>query len=279
FGEVWKCEAPGGLFKAIKFVRSNLNALDVERLQAEQEWKALQLVKTIRHPFLLGMDRLEVASGELIIVMEPAGSRLAAGIRDRRDAGLPGLPRAELLSYLREAAEALDVINFRHRLQHLDVKPANLFLVDHHVKVGDFGLLNRLCDGSDPGADGALGGLTPLYCAPETLAGKVSRFSDQYSLAVVYQELLTGQLPFTGRNTRELLVRRVKGTPALSPLPEADRPVLARALARAPNERYASCTEFVRALAPELMPANSSPFLDGLLTDGTLARPRARAGP
>src|SRR5437879_13657756 len=78
FGEVWKCEAPGGVFKAIKFLHGNLQSLDVERLQAEQEWKALQLVKTIRHPFLLGLDRLEVVKGELVIVMELADSSLAA---------------------------------------------------------------------------------------------------------------------------------------------------------------------------------------------------------
>src|SRR5689334_8510817 len=149
FGEVWKCEAPGGLFKAIKFVRGNLEAADVEGLQVEQEWKALQLVKTIRHPFLLGIDRLEVVDGELLVVMELADGNLADAFAQAREAGLPGIPRSELLAYLREAAEALDVINIQHHLQHVDVKPANLFLVNRHVKVGDFGLLSRLCDSTD----------------------------------------------------------------------------------------------------------------------------------
>jgi serine/threonine protein kinase len=273
FGEVWKCEAPGGVFKAIKFLHGNLNSLDVARLQAEKEWKALQLVKAVRHPFLLGLDRLEVVGGELVVVMELADRSLAARFRECREAGQPGIPRAELLAYLREAAEALDVINLQHHLQHLDVKPANLFLVNHHVKVGDFGLLNCLGDGADP----ALGGLTPLYCAPETLTGKVSGQSDQYSLAVVYQELLTGRLPYAGRNARELMLRRATGDPDLTPLPPAERAVVGRALARDPDQRYPSCTEFVRALAPELMPANSSPFLDVLISDGA-ARSGARGG-
>src|SRR5438067_1267215 len=125
FGEVWKCEAPGGLFKAIKFVRGNLDAVDIESLPVEQEWKALQLVKRIRHPFLLGIDRLELAEGELLVVMELADRNLADALMKARKAGLPGIPRSELLAYLREAAEALDVINLQHHLQHLDVKPGN----------------------------------------------------------------------------------------------------------------------------------------------------------
>src|SRR3954447_9034462 len=76
FGEVWKCEAPGGLFKAIKFVYGNLNGLEVHRAQATEELKAIERVKAIRHPFLLSMDRVEVIEGELIIVTELADKSL-----------------------------------------------------------------------------------------------------------------------------------------------------------------------------------------------------------
>src|SRR5438477_12564857 len=76
FGEVWKCEAPGGLLKAIKFVYGNLYALDSEAARAEQELKALERVKNIRHPFLLTMERVEEIDGELVIVMELADKDL-----------------------------------------------------------------------------------------------------------------------------------------------------------------------------------------------------------
>src|SRR5438445_1891561 len=76
FGEVWKCEAPGGIFKAIKFVFGNLNSLDVEGARAEQELQALERVKEIRHPFVLSLDRIEVVEGELVIVMELADKSL-----------------------------------------------------------------------------------------------------------------------------------------------------------------------------------------------------------
>src|SRR5438105_14567205 len=72
FGEVWKCEAPGGLFKAIKFVFGNLNSLDVDGARAEQERSALERVKEVRHPFVLSTERIENLDGELVIVMELA---------------------------------------------------------------------------------------------------------------------------------------------------------------------------------------------------------------
>src|ERR1700720_4670574 len=76
FGEVWKCEAPGGLFKAIKFVYGNLNGLDVDSARAEEERRAVERIKTIRHPFLLSMDRVENIGGELVIVTELANRNL-----------------------------------------------------------------------------------------------------------------------------------------------------------------------------------------------------------
>src|SRR3954465_10886390 len=70
FGEVWKCEAPGGLCKAIKFVYGNLDGLEADSAQAEEELRAIERVKAIRHPFLLSKDRVESISGELVIVTE-----------------------------------------------------------------------------------------------------------------------------------------------------------------------------------------------------------------
>src|SRR5205807_1097193 len=64
FGEVWKCEAPGGLLKAIKFVQGSRSALDAGCGPAEEELQAIQHVKAIRHPFLLSMERVECIDGE-----------------------------------------------------------------------------------------------------------------------------------------------------------------------------------------------------------------------
>src|SRR5690242_21598876 len=72
FGEVWKCEAPGGLFKAIKFVYGAPDGLDATGVPAEEELRAIQRIKDIRHPFILSLDRVEVIDGDLVIVMELA---------------------------------------------------------------------------------------------------------------------------------------------------------------------------------------------------------------
>lgn len=249
FGEVWKCEAPGGICKAIKFVYGDMNGLEADRLQAEAELRAIERVKAIRHPFLLSMDRVECVDGELMVVSELADKNLHDVLTAYRQAGEAGIPRRELLDYLREAAEVLDLMNVDHGLQHLDIKPQNLFVVGNHVKVADFGLVKRQRGGRTRHSSVVpVGAVTPLYASPELLAGRISAHCDQYSLAIVYQELLTGELAFTGKNARQLLLQHSKAAPNLQPLPPGDRPIVARALAKTPEKRFASCTAFVRAL-------------------------------
>jgi serine/threonine protein kinase len=242
FGEVWKCEAPGGLVKAIKFVPGEVPG-------AADELRALQQIRSIRHPFLLSIERIEVSDGNLIIVMELADRNLEDVQRAHRAEGRAGIPRLELLGYLREAAEVLDLMNQQHQLQHLDVKPSNLFVVAGHVKVADFGLVNSVAElnGNTPAAL-QLGTITPLYAAPESFVGKVSPASDQYSLAVTYVELLTGRPPFAGKNFRQLALQHLQGVPDLSALPPDDRGAVARALAKEPRDRFPSCGAFVEAL-------------------------------
>jgi serine/threonine protein kinase len=251
FGEVWKCEAPGGLHKAIKFVGPDPNKSDHTAGSAlRQEYEAFQHIKTIRHPFILQLERVELLAGELVMVMELADAQLQDRFAECSARGFAGIPRAELLGYFADAAEALDVIGAKHGLQHLDVKPANLFLIGGHVKVGDYGLVARLEVGG-PSASGQQmmnRGLTPRYVAPEVLRGRVDTRSDQYSLALVYQELLTGTYPYPGRTTPQLMFQHVTGTPDLSGLPDADRGAVARALSKDPADRFPSCLAFVQAL-------------------------------
>jgi hypothetical protein len=252
FGEVWKCEAPGGLFKAIKFVYGNLNSLDVDGVRAEQELHALQRIKEVRHPFVLSLDRIEVVEGELVIVMELADKSLHDLYLECQTAGLIGIPRDDLLRYIRDAAEALDHMNEKHNLQHLDIKPRNLFLISDRVKVADFGLVKHL---ERQTGSGLLGGVTPLYAPPETFNGKISERSDQYSLAIVYQELLTGQRPYSGKNVRQLAQQHMQEEPELRALPEAERAVVARSLSKDPAKRFPTCLAFVRALYNARNPA------------------------
>jgi hypothetical protein len=255
FGEVWKAEAPGGLFKAIKIVYGTLDGMGGFDAPARQELKALERVKSVRHPFILSLERFDIVNGQLVIVTELADKNLGDRFNECTAQGLPGIPREELLRHMAEAAEALDMMNVECQLQHLDIKPQNLFLVYNHVKVADFGLVKDLAGKRTQ----MTSGITAGYAPPETFEGLVSPYCDQYSLAVVYQELLTGQLPFAGNNPRQLMMQHVSAAPNLEPLPAQDRAAVAQALAKKPEDRHASCGAFVRALCRGAVEAPVAP--------------------
>lgn len=244
FGEVWKVEAPGGIHKALKFVYGDLQTTNEEGQRAEQELKALNRVKTVRHPYILSLERYDIIDGQLMIIMELADKNLWDRFRECKVQGLQGIPREELLGYMEESAEALDLMNIQYQLQHLDIKPQNIFLVYNHIKVADFGLVKDL----EGMVASVTGGVTPVYAAPETFDGMVTRFCDQYSLAIVYQELLTGQRPFVGTNIHQLVMQHVQGKPNLASLPPAEQEVIGRALSKNPDDRYPNCMDMVRAL-------------------------------
>ncbi len=214
--------------------------------------KALEFVKQLRHPFLLSLERIEIVDGRLIIVTELADMSLKQRFLDCQAAGLPGISRDELLSHLHDAADALDYLNSSQSLQHLDVKAENLLLVGGRLKVGDFGLVRNLteCDAS------MLEGMTPRYAAPEVFEGRPTKFSDQFSLAVVYAELLTGQPPFDAKSPAQCAAQHLLGAkPKLDLLDPAEQAVVRRALSKKPEDRFPSCRAFIDSLlagaAPE----------------------------
>ncbi|MCE9528068.1 MAG: protein kinase, partial [Planctomycetales bacterium] len=239
YGEVWAADAPGGLSKAIKFV---YGLMDESR--AAREFKSLSLIKGVRHPFLLSLERIEVHNGQLLIVTELADASLKDRFEECIKQGLVGIPREELLAHLHDAADALDYMNSQHSLQHLDVKPENLLLVGGRIKVADFGLVKDIQESSAS----VMGGLTPIYAPPEVFDARPSRRSDQYSLAIVYQEMLTGVLPFPGRTAAQLAAQHMTAKPRLAALPACDQPVIERALEKDPQQRFGSCRELVEEL-------------------------------
>ncbi len=265
FGEVWRSEAPGGLHKAVKFV---YGATDEQR--AQRELRSLERIKGVHHPFLLTLERFGVIDGRLVIVTELADGSLEDVFKRHLERGSCGIPRVSLLSYLHDAADALDYLHRKYQLQHLDIKPGNLLLIGGHAKVADFGLLKDLRDEDCS----MVGGLTPVYAPPELFDGRPSMHSDQYSLAVMYQELLTGTRPFAGRTIAQLATQHVHTAPNLNPLPPGDRPIVARALEKDPGRRYPSCTEFIdalRAAAGKSTPQFNGPAtLDGDTSTGML---------
>ena len=240
YAEVWRAEAPGGIEKAVKIV---YGYYDDEF--ASQELKALERIKGVRHPFLLSLERFEILNGRLAILTELADMSLDQRLRQCRGEGLVGIPREELLRYMADAAEALDFLSQRHSLLHLDIKPENLLVLGDHIKVADFGLVKEIATRTQ---NSLVSGMTPTYAAPEIFDDDPSAQSDQYSLAIVYQEMLVGTLPFPGRTAAQLAKQHTQAEPQLASLPPGDRPVLARALAKKPADRFESCKAFVHAL-------------------------------
>lgn len=254
YGEVWKATAPGGVEKAIKIVFGHC-----DEGMAERELKSLERIKSVRHPFVLSIERYEIVNNRLVIVTELADMSLSDAFQNCLSEGLDGIPRQQLISYLWDAAEALDCLVEQHSLQHLDVKPENLLLVGDHIKVADFGLVKELASKT---LNSMMGGMTPIYSAPEIYDDNPSSRSDQYSLAIVYQHMLTGSLPFPGRTPAQLAKQHTLAEPNVNPLGDEDRVVVRKALEKDPAKRFSSCREFVAALrsTDRTTPAKASLF-------------------
>jgi serine/threonine-protein kinase len=247
FGEVWKAKGPGGFAVALKFIRLDATVGAVEQ-------RAMQLVEEVRHIKLLGQFGSWQRDNFLIIAMELAEGTLQDRLQEAVQQGLPGIPRDELLEYLREAAKGLDYLHAQG-LQHRDIKPANFLLVGGGVKLADFGLA-KLLERTQATASGAM---TPAYAAPELFNHQVSRWTDQYALAVSYFQLRTNRLVYEGTPVN-MMAGHLLQAPDLSRLPEGERPVVARALAKKPEERWPSCRAFVEALAAGMAEHQATPL-------------------
>ena len=185
----------------------------------------------------------------------------------------------ELLGILGEVARVIDFLNEpRHQLEersgvaihHRDIKPQNIMLIGQGVKVADFGLS---CLDEPGGSARSQCGLTFAYAAPETFRRRVSAGSDQYSLAVTFCQLRSGRLPFVGPPAA-VMMGHLFGDPDLSMLPEPERTVVARALAKQPDGRWPDCRSFLGALAG--CAAAGSP--DNFAADSDLASGPANSG-
>jgi serine/threonine protein kinase len=235
FGEVWHAHGPGGLDVALKFIRLSDQVLALEL-------RSLEAVKNIRHPNLVSLFGVWYSEGWLILAMELCDRTLWDLLAHHRSHGMPGIRLKHLLGYVRDAAEGLDALNAR-QVQHRDVKPANLLLLNSGVKVADFGLAKVLANTVASNT----GGGTIAYTAPECFKGKLSQQSDQYSLAVTYYHLRTGRPLFKG-DQAQVMYGHLEAEPDLSALPLEERSILARALAKQPTKRWPSCRDFASAL-------------------------------
>jgi serine/threonine protein kinase len=240
FGEVWRAEAPGGVLVAVKIIYRPVGS-DAD----QHEKKAIDRIKNLSHPFLLGTHTYWIgADGRLHIVMDLADGTLRDRLKDCLKRGQAGIPPEELLRQMNQSAQALDYVH-GEGLYHRDIKPDNILLKKGFAKVGDFSLVrNQETLSIDSAAAGTL-----AYMGPECFRGNVVKQSDQYSLAVTYIELRTNRRPFPTRtNWYDAMLDAVEGTPEFGTLEGPERAALTRALAKKPEDRFSSCLAFVEAL-------------------------------
>jgi serine/threonine-protein kinase len=155
----------------------------------------------------------------------------------------------------REVADALDYAH-RQDVIHRDIKPENILLQEHHAVVADFGIARAVSVAASEELTQtgfALG--TPAYMSIEQAVGErnVDGRSDIYSLGCVLYEMLGGDPPFTGSTPKAILARKtVEQVPSLrvvrETVPESLEQVVLKSLAKAPADRFATASDFARAL-------------------------------
>jgi serine/threonine protein kinase len=215
-------------------------------------------VAAVDHPHIIPVyEAGEAAGGVLFIAMRFVGGDDLRVIVSREG----GLRPRRAAAFISPVASALDAAHAAG-LVHRDVKPANM-LVDvgpgrpEHVYLSDFGLARGMLSSSGLTRAGQFLG-TPDYAAPEQISGlSVDGRADQYSLACVAYTLLCGSVPYKREMPMAVLYAHLSAPPppatAVRPdLAAAVDQVLARALAKTPDERYDSCGDFADALREAL---------------------------
>jgi eukaryotic-like serine/threonine-protein kinase len=243
-----------GRLVALKILAPGLTADEAFRRRFIAESRAAAMVDD---PHIIPVYEAGETGGVLFIAMRfVTGGDLRRVLE--REGTLTPVRAAEFLSPVASALDAAHGAGLVHR----DVKPANILVDAHpgrpdHVYLSDFGVSKGA--GSSVSLTGVgqfLG--TPDYSAPEQIEGRaVGGRTDQYALACVAYQLLTGTVPFERDQGMAVLLAHLSAPPpslaARRPdLPAAADRVLARGMAKLPEKRYASCQDFAEALRESL---------------------------
>lgn len=236
---------------ALKILPGDLSA-DLEFRQRFN--READLAASLYHEHIVGIHDRGEHQGRLWISMDYVEGTDAAQLL--RDDYRSGMPKADVVEIVAAVADALD---YAHScgLLHRDVKPANILLgwtgPRRRILLGDFGIARQLGEISGLTATNMLVGTT-AYCAPEQLLGAdVDPRADQYALGCTAFNLLTGSAPFVHSNPAVVIGHHLSTPP---PRVGDRRPdsaeldaVITTAMAKHPDERFATCTDFATALA------------------------------
>lgn len=255
--EVWKARTQDGRLRQVKI----LKGLSRKRTLSDVELEKIAYLKYLKHPRLAPIEDIHFDSGRVLIVGAVPESNLFDRWRQLMSQGKPGIDRKELLQYLAIITESLEHMVRHANLHHLYLNPSSLYYFGGRLRVADYCLaqLAWLPAGQQLDQQGL------KYAAPELYEGAYHPNSDQYSLALIYAEMLTGQLPFHGNTIKQWREQRRAMELDLRLLPAHEHEVLYRALDFEPSRRFGNCTSFLENLIQSV--AKSSGFRMKPLTD------------
>src|SRR5437588_5450532 len=236
---------------------------DAACLNLEEESESLlhkvEWTKQFKHAHIVPVVDLGIEQGQPYVVSKYLGS---GSLRHRMNRLSPQrLDLQEALRIIFYVGQALCYAH-QHNILHGNIKPENIFFnKQRKVLLADFRLasfinVTKLNYKSDPH--------TTCYMAPEQFSGTISEKSDQYALACLAYELITGRAPFSAQGfssmwTKQNTQRAILLSDLVPDLPEQAEEVVLKAMAKDPSERYANISIFIRALeALSLLPASVS---------------------
>ncbi|MET7300230.1 serine/threonine-protein kinase [Embleya sp. NPDC005575] len=246
-GEVWR--ADDGVLERQVAVKILLPALLADVKFAERFRREAKVLAALDHPGIVDVHDYGESGSEprvAYIVMElVAGRPLDAVMADGEDDGDgAAMPTGRALGIVAQALDALHAAHLRG-IVHRDVKPSNLMIgTDDRVTVTDFGIAHSTAETKLTASHAVLG--TARYIAPEQARGSGAvPASDQYAIGVLCYELLTGEALFAGDAVFEVLLKHIREPAPELPadFPEAVRALVAKALAKEPEDRYADAAE------------------------------------
>jgi serine/threonine protein kinase len=258
--------AMGTVHEALDTVMNRPVAIKALRLELTQDPKFVSRFRAeanslarLNHPNIATLyDSLEEGPN-LYLIMELVRGQTLDGILDQRERPL-GV--RESLAVVAQAADGLSYAHERGVI-HRDIKPSNLMVSsDGRIKIMDFGI-SRVRGTSRLTRTGTVVG-TPLYMSPEQCkGGEGDERSDMYSLAIVLSEMLCGEPPFNGATEYDLFTSHIMEPPPslMSRAPEISpqlETAILTALAKRPEERYASVRAFSEAIGAAAMRANAT---------------------
>ena len=235
FGEVYFAVSDAGKEVALKRIQRNLDV----------ELRGVQNCLNLKNVNLITLwDIRTNNAGESWVVMEYVpGPSLRDIVEDHRT----GMPQNQIQRWFCSTAAGVAYLH-QQGIVHRDLKPANIFLDDDEnvIKIGDYGLSKFISTSRRSNQTETVG--TFHYMAPEIGKGIYGKEIDIYAMGIVLFEMLTGDVPFVGESSQEIIMKHLTANPNLDRIPGPFREPIRKALMKDPDRRFSSIEEFLEAL-------------------------------